>query len=626
MQFRGSRPYELTETAYLEFRRRARCEGWTLLHSLQSATTPSASDPTAAEELRNHWLPLRRWLTARQQDFAADLVPPPAPSQPPIARSAEQITADLQQARQLSQSGDWLLALECWSRLVPHLSADLRREALQERTRALEQLQEPYLVERELRGMFCFDPDPQVRAMAAAYLRQRYEREADLYGLETLAATELLREPTAARLGEVARVLLQAGEWSLALMAGSELLPEMPPDDLLLAASQLGWWQVFEELRRGLPAGPAQHYWFAVRCLAQGQTEQADQHLGQAGTAGSTLRRHLQWGRQILPQLKDPDRSVRLEGIVAWENWQVQYPGPWSWQPDRAAVIQCAGAASVYLVERDRYLQYYRAQPDQPVWLELQGPVMLQLEARPLHNQGEDQALHDELMVRGAGREHLFPINNNRAATGLEIVEHPTQVPGYRCGGTLALGPGRHRLQVSAGRTQVLVRARLRQPVGLLPVLPPLTCQTVQAVWDGSYGTTVAVHPDGALQDPAHLARPAPQLLLSDGRLQSLPLVRPSEPIGAPAHVTVFTPLQMARVEFPSRNDPAPAPAAVADVGHARPPSDDRRRAEGTADPVCGRSSSVARFRAVAHDALGRTGGVDPPWSDGSSGGGRSGR
>ncbi len=404
LQYRAGQHYELTESAYLESMRTANCSGLTLLASLQGAAPPAHVERDAFQDLQNQWLPLMDWLTSRQREYVADLVPAATGATPATAAAETDLDAELQQARRRTESGDWMLSLESWSRLLPRTAGPLRCEVLKERTRALEQLQEPYLVDRELRGLTCFDADSQVRAMARQYLRERYEREGDTEHLQALAATGLLQERSPDHLQEVTRLLLQDGQWSLALMAGLGLAPaQRDTEGLLLAAGRLRWWQVYAQLLTGLPSAESQHYWQGIRQLCLGQDAPAEQQLMQAGVRGQQLIAHLHWGRQILLQLRSPQPMQRLSGIVAWENWQQSHPGPGVWELDDQSVVQCAGTASVYAVARDLYAQYYVAQPARPVWLEVQGPVELQLEARPLHDAQSHLELHDEMMVRGAG-------------------------------------------------------------------------------------------------------------------------------------------------------------------------------------------------------------------------------
>ena len=401
LQYRASRSYELTESAYLASLRLAGSAGLDLVAILQGAALPAEVDRAAWQDLQNQWLPLMAWLTLRQQGYVADLTPRATSSSMAAPAAGPELQDAHQQARRLTESGDWMLALESWSRLLPRTAGPLRREVLRERTRALEQLQEPYLVDRELRGLACFDADPEVRAMARQYLRERYERENDVEHLQALAATGLLQEPSPETLQEVVRLLLQDGQWSLALTAGLGLAPaHRDAEGLLLAACQLRWWQVYDQLLTSLPSAAARHYWQAIRQLCQGQDVQAEQHLMQAGERGQQLLAHLVWGRQILQQLRSAQPAERLSAIVAWENWQQSQPGPRVWQLDDHSVVRCAGTASVYVAARDLYTQYYLAQPAQPVWLDVQGPLDVQLEARPLHDTESNQVLHDELMVR----------------------------------------------------------------------------------------------------------------------------------------------------------------------------------------------------------------------------------
>ena len=489
LQYRSGRSYELTETAYLDVARRAGDPFAALCATLQAAERFDQVDEDALQELRNHWLPLVRWLNGQREVFETDLARPAVAATARLPPMDTDPSDRLQRARAWSRSGDWLPALECWSELLRQGDPQLRCEALRGRVQALEMLQEPYLVERELRGLLCFDTDPAVRAMADRYLQSRYLREGDEDGLQRLAAVVFLRDPSIEHLRELTAVLTRVGQWDLAMSAAMGLpAAEQEPVWLLQAASQLRWWQVFDRAWNDLPEGGLRCYWEGIRQLHQGAYEMAEQQLDRSGPSGESLARHIRWGRQINRQLRQADPATRLEGILAWERWQSSQPGRWIWQLDETCVTGCAGTAAVYSPSRDLYSQYYRCGAGQPLQLDVQGPIGLRFEARPLHAAGSQGPLDGEIVVRGAGRESWFAINGNRPSAGLQMVDDEAHLPGYEVSGTLQLGPGRHELQLAADGADVLVRFYARRPACPLPVLPPLNVATMQAVQDGCYG------------------------------------------------------------------------------------------------------------------------------------------
>ncbi|NOT57940.1 MAG: hypothetical protein HOP18_25330, partial [Deltaproteobacteria bacterium] len=136
-----------------------------------------------------------------------------------------------------------------------------------------------------------------------------------------------------------------------------------------------------------------------------------------------------------------------------------------------------------YSIDRDLYAQFYAATPQRPVQLQVQGPIRLKVEARPLHPATTTTPLEDGLQIRAPGQLYETPIINNLPTFGLHVIEDSAVLPGRAVTTELALGPGLQTITLSAKRTRVAVRVYTQQPEMPLDVLPPLSRHTLTALW-----------------------------------------------------------------------------------------------------------------------------------------------
>src|SRR5262249_4525109 len=169
----AAKPYRLTETQYLEMLRRTGEEDpRALLALLRKPEAPARvgdapslalrasimeppgceTDPPAATELLNHWVPPLRLLRSVRRPFDASVVPEEHGTVE--VKNLEELR---QRARRLEKEGQWVEALEAWARVLRG-SADpeVRREALFGRVKALDGQGEQFLSERMLRALLLF--------------------------------------------------------------------------------------------------------------------------------------------------------------------------------------------------------------------------------------------------------------------------------------------------------------------------------------------------------------------------------------------------------------------------------------------------------------------------------------
>lgn len=483
LQYRAAKPYQLAESGYLEMTRRL--VGVSPLQGLRQALTGGAlAEGVAGEELVNHWLPLRRFLRARQAQFVAS-VPPETELSPRAHSLPETEKASLRdQALAAEAAGEPLLALESWSRLLPGLPADGGdpwREAQLSRARALLALGEEPLAERLLRSLSLQGHDSQLQRQAFALLLQRQEQSGNQEGLQTLLAVQALSEPAPAHLRSLAESLAATGDDELLLLAALALAESEQPTELLLrAAWRLGWWQVFEDLLVGLPEAQ-RPLWRGLRALDTGDYAGARVHLQSGDAAAQALSASLAQALAIHGRLLAAEPATREQAILDWEVWQEALSGPRRWQEEPTLVTDYAGAETLYSIATDRYSRAWRTAPGQPLKLRFVGPLRLRLEARPLHDPGAAPPFDGWLQLRGEGSLRLLPLSGNIPSQGLEVVGNQELRPGIAARGEFAFGPGLHQLEVASEEGAVLVRPWVQRPELPLGILPPLTPETLSA-------------------------------------------------------------------------------------------------------------------------------------------------
>lgn len=530
LQYRAAKPYQLAESGYLEMTRRL--VGMTPLESLRQALlSADLPEDLPGQELRNHWLPLRRFLRARQAQFVAS-VPPAAELAPPALAMAEAEKTSLrQQAAAAMVAGEPLLALELWSRLLQGLGAEAGppwREAQLGRARALLALGEEPLAERLLRNLSWHGRDPQLRREAFALLLERERQGGNPEGVQTLLAVQALGEPTAAHLRALAESLAQTGDEELLLLAALALpAAEQPLELLLRAAWRLGWWQVFEELLARLPA-PQQPLWRALRALDLGNYAAARAELRQGDGSAQELAAALAQALSIHGRLLAPEAAVREQAMLDWEGWQGALPGPRRWQEEPTLVTDYAGAETLYSIATDRYSRAWRSAPGQPLRLRFVGPLRLRLEARPLHRPGAVTPFDGWLQLREQGSLRLLPLSGNIPSQGLEVAGAQELRPGIAARGEFSFGPGLHQLEIASEEGEVLVRPWVERPELSLGILPPLTPETLLGYANaGQEGRAVSLAELAQRLNARRVAAgeaqpaPTPESLLAAGQIEA---------------------------------------------------------------------------------------------------------
>lgn len=514
LQYRVSRPFRLSESQFLEMCCRSGCAimsnglGEKFPFTKPDEERFSLEEREVANHLAGWYRQVRvnaQWFSAgveRSSDFSPHrgvvLAPQPRIS-PDTGLTLQKVAQDLASAHQP------LASLETWKEaLIRAADPEQRRSALYGRIDALATLGEQFLHERQLRGLFLYDSDPAVREQAGARLWQLYREQNDLDSLTALLCAAVVSSNHSPFAEELSRTFLERGQAEEALLTALMLPPEIRPTEAVLtAAYQLRWWQTFDAHLCLIDDPEVRSLWQARRELDHGAYNAAEKCLREGGTVGQSLADHLAQGRSIAAAMQSRDLDTRTQAILDSGTWHATQPGPHLWREDATLVSGSAGTAIVRAFEHDSHAIFYRAKPGSPLRLSVPGPVRLKVEMRPVHSAGSEEEFNDWIRIRSATRLWPVAIVDNRASEGLEITGSSYETVGTAVEHEMVFGPGLHEIAIKADAVDVLVRVHVWRPQIPLPVLPPLTQDTMHSVLAGTWATTIRTFAD--LSDPPSL-------------------------------------------------------------------------------------------------------------------------
>jgi len=465
VQYQAAAAFQLSEREFLSLFNLDQDSGLPLRLALRAGW--QEADGAGPEQLASQWRPLARLLLAELRQAAAGVrAPAAAEHKAPVAGDAAQ------RARAAAAQGQWLLALEEWSRVWFAHSRGAEREAAEwGRIDALGQLGEDFMYEQLLKQILLFDPDPERRGHALDRLEKHYASAGSDEARLRLYAIAVQRQPNAlAYWRKLTQVLLEQGEYRLALLAGLALPPRQRPIEALLEASwRLRWWQTFDRLRLDLEDVERRAFWQGMRAAATDEFETVRRLWRAAGNDGRVFADHL--GRALaLRQATEHDSLLSAEAYGRWAELRSQAPGPRRWRDAPEYVSDFAGALPGYAIDRDLHFSLYKASAERPLRLTVTGPARLRLDARPIHASAMGGNLEGWLTARSVQGLWVAPIIANQANTGLQLADG-TWV-GRKVALDIPVAAGRQSIEVAAGALTIAVRVYVEQPALPLGVLP----------------------------------------------------------------------------------------------------------------------------------------------------------
>ena len=505
VQYRKATAFELTEGECLDAVRILEGEpplyreilsqlkqGWSWPEDMESGHGDAARD-WARKDVGNAWIPLYRLLQARQAVFSASVAPVPEDHFfRPQKRKGQDTAQKAARARELAEKQQWTAAAELWAEVLAQSQGKTHTQALWALLHALDCMGEEYLAEQILRGLYLYPFGPQAEDMAEqafTRLQDMYTREEDDPRLDLLYATQVLRSPCARNLRLLAQSLLKDGRPRMAVLSAVFLSSkEKPVSTLLRAAYQLGWARFCSRLVPCLESGQERAWWQGMLSLKEQSLAQAHKLWDRAGKRGAQMIDALSSAQNIFRQVQAEDRSTRVQGILAWEKWQAEHPGPLVWESEPGLIATHAGGRLVFSSTRDLFFQTYLATQKQPVEIKVYGPVELRILGRPVHQDQEQEVPYNGwIRVTGQNIDRLLPVTNNLPSPGLALVGS-SRLPGRSDRVQVHIPPGPQTLHVRPQDRDCLVRVQVRRPMLELGLLPALTRERVQRVLRGPVG------------------------------------------------------------------------------------------------------------------------------------------
>ncbi|MFQ5643140.1 MAG: hypothetical protein ACE5FQ_05500, partial [Thiogranum sp.] len=483
LQYRVARPWRLSDAGYMQLLNVLRKESalqpllQACLTDIDTALDPDTRIPEqllsgqalserargAARAVVNHWVPLLRWLRARQQSYRAGIDNDWQPALRTL--TSNEVNTLLADVKRAERAEHWLPALEYWRRLSESKQPQHRQAALSGMLRALLALGEYPLAERLLRGSYLNDTPADLLSQRYTQARALYRRQNNSIAQEGLLATALSRAPNPELLSELAVQLVDAGRLQDALTVGV-LLPagHRPHHRLLAAAVRQQAWRAFERLLNDVSDEQERSVWLGYRARALNDTQSAYRHWASAGSTGHALVGKSREGQQILDALLHGDTAQRARAGQRLADWLPQLPGPRIWQPVTGLAQGRTGMAWLYSTGLDLGFNTLRARPGQPVRLHINGPVRLRLDIQPLHEHDQDLPLDGWLRVQSDQQAWISPFTGNRASAGLRWPGGP-QRPGRVERRELELPAGRHHLEIEGIDHALLLRLYIEAPL-----------------------------------------------------------------------------------------------------------------------------------------------------------------
>jgi len=485
LQVQESSPYLGTESAYLAAvvavgRERAAS---LFLEQLGGPGAVPASAGTAVdaarEELENLWRPLLRHLREQARyspDPGKDTEPEDDPGEGPPAASLQSM------AEQAEREGDWLLAIERWSRMLRRSRGQARDLPRWRRALALAAYGETSLAEREYWRLYNHADNSAMREAAMRELSRPVSPEEDAERNLRIAAAALLLRPGPGTLERTAAALADGDRPREALQVIALLPDAGPPAERFLAAARdEGWWSLFDLWVRRLPEGEEKRYWAAWPKVAQGDAPGALALWDRAGERGAAAARRLRAALSIRAALNRQERSAREQAVLAWEAWQAELLTQGTWRPAGDAVTAHAGGATLFQPALGLRPRYFRGTPSQGLRLSVYGPTRLRLEVRPLYPAGQSQPEDDWLTVRMGDRVLRYPVIANQADPERPVAQGDGSLAGRRVQVFVEVPPGPRQLDLSLGKREALFAVDRLEPGQYRELLPALTPERVRA-------------------------------------------------------------------------------------------------------------------------------------------------
>ncbi len=439
-----------------------------------------ALDDIIKLEILNDLIPFYRLINARAKNFMASIE---RQNLPTIDGEDRFFNTKINHAKNLYSNGEYLKAFETLQYAIYQKKGIERDEAELLQADILKAVGEHFLMENLLKGIFTYSGYEVIRQRAFEKLSAYYKETKDIEGLISLYSVSLLKNQELRDIPELLNILLEEGEYEMVLKIGLLLPYDIQPVEVLIRASfEKSWWDAFDIFIERLQSPRERYFWMAKRMLKEGDYEKALELFKDSGAVGEKWYEWIREADSIYYGLKNINDSDIYKLIKRWQVWQAEHPGPFRWRIADELLIDSSGGMSLYNRARNMYLEMFLAKEDRPVKFKVYGPLSVRIEARPLYETDLNTPFNGWIELKDNGISGHYPINDNIPSDALTVLGEGGFKIGQKVMLAYDINEGLHHIEIYSRDTPLLVRIYVMEPELRVPILPPISPDTISAL------------------------------------------------------------------------------------------------------------------------------------------------
>jgi hypothetical protein len=210
-----------------------------------------------------------------------------------------------------------------------------------------------YASKELLKGILVYQTNTTLRKKAFKKLKSFYEQNKDNQALISLYAYAVFQHIFPNCLWEILPILLAEGYTKIAhlLCLTLEASPEVNHDRLTALFKQ-NWDEVIFTKLEDIVDSKQKNFWHMQMLLKNGQYNDARELFSttQPQDYPDDYYQHIKKGFQIHNNLLKPDKDIRLNAILEWEQWQDEHPGAKEWKNANELIVDYSGAQTISIL------------------------------------------------------------------------------------------------------------------------------------------------------------------------------------------------------------------------------------------------------------------------------------
>jgi len=436
-------------------------------------------------EILNDLIPLYRLIHTRAKGFMATL------GKETLSinhRKGLDLNRHIMAANDLYKRGKYINALEALQPLIYQTGGVDRERLLLLQADVLKALAEYFLMENTLKGLFVYSGHEAIRKEAFQRLSSYYVETGDTDALMGLYSTYLIRTPEIKIIPEFIKLLIEEGEYEMALKTGLLLPEEQQPLKFLLRACLVeSWWQAFDLFIKRIKSPEEKALWMAKRKLKEGKYREAIELFKKAGVYGRDWYKSMIEADSIYKGLRNAEDKNIYALIKRWQRWQEKHPGPFRWRSAENLLMDSSGALILYNRSRDMYHRMFVSRHDKTVKLRVYGPVRLRIEVRPLFEAKPTRAYNGWIEMTDNGRISHYPVIDNLTSITFDVTGRKHLKAGQKVVLLYDVKEGLHNIEIYSEDKPLLIGLYKAVPEISIPVLPEINTDSILAITGGGF-------------------------------------------------------------------------------------------------------------------------------------------